>query len=203
ATVTVTGNTSTGADGSALLVSKDVGAGTLTGSVKQNTVGNATANSGSADGNGIEVSDAGLGSMVMEVSGNTVKQYNGDGIHLQAGGPDGNGNATFTVNSNTVSSPGTTTGLTGHSGLFVQSGVGVDATTTCLALGSGTQANQVTGSGAHGGVDWTVRQRPNATVKLAGYTGGALDQVAIKNFLSAALGTTNGSVLGSSQGGGY
>ena len=112
-TLNVAGNTMQGATGNAMLFVHDVGSGSLTGTVNNNAIGVAgTANSGSLEGDGIQLNNTGgtAGSSTsLAITNNQVRQYNNFGIEL-ASGSSGvateTGNICATVTGNTVSNPG-------------------------------------------------------------------------------------------------
>jgi hypothetical protein len=205
-TMDVSNNTSTGARGQAILITKGEGFGTtLSGSVTSNTIGvPATANSGSSEGNGIDLEQNGGGALTMSVASNTLSQYNGDGIHLQAGaGVVESGQLNVALTGNKLSNPGSTAGIAAHQGVALNSGVMTgDSFTTCLNIGTG---NTITGSGSHGGTDFRLRQRQSTRVKLisptGGYTGGAFDMPAITSFVQSAFGGAPSGTIGTDTNG--
>jgi hypothetical protein len=179
----IANNTFRGALGAALSVSKGAGAGSFSGSITGNVIGQAgVANSGSAQGSGINVAHLGGGTSTVAVTGNQVRQYNNFGINVSAGTASAGGNGTLnaTVTGNTVTEPGTAA--------FPMNGINVnvgnssgDAHAVCASI----TGNAAAGSGAFGGTDIRIRQRFLTTTRLPGYAGGNADNAAVAAFLEA------------------
>ena len=117
-TLNISNNTFRDAVGHAVLVVKDVGIGNITGTFSTNTIGVAgIGNSGSLEGAGLKVQHAGSGSTVpntstsrlqMNITNNQIRQYNNEGILIQAGaGIAYSGNIIATLSGNTLANPGT------------------------------------------------------------------------------------------------
>ncbi|MGB7207938.1 MAG: carboxypeptidase-like regulatory domain-containing protein [Pyrinomonadaceae bacterium] len=145
ATVTfnITGNTFRDSRGHALGVFKGTGTANFSGTISNNTVGVAgIPNSGTLDSSGdISVESIGAGTMTVLISGNTLRQYNEEGIRIFAN--SGSSVLNATVIGNTVTEPGT---LFPFGGVYAAAGaVPGDTCTLNLLLGSfGTPANQNT-----------------------------------------------------------
>ena len=143
ATVTfnITGNTFRDSRGHALGVFKGTGTSNFSGTISNNTIGVAgVANSGTLDSSAdISVESLGAGTMTVLISGNTLRQYNEEGIRLAANTGDSVLNAT--VIGNTVTEPGN---IGAFSGVYASvGGVGGDTATINLLLGSfGPPADQ-------------------------------------------------------------
>src|SRR6185295_5429543 len=104
-TYNISGNTINGARGTAIAATKGIGGGTLTGTISGNFVGTAgVSNSGSLEGSGIQVLTSETGSHTATISGNDIRQYNINGILIQAGGTAvvGNGDLKVTVQGNAI-----------------------------------------------------------------------------------------------------
>ena len=157
------------------------------------------ANSGSLEGQGISVEhNGGGGTLNATVAGNQVRQYNGEGIRVLAGGgvPE-SGKLNVDLAGNTVTQPGANAAVSGpHYGLLLNNGTQAgDTFATCLSL---TQLNAFSNSGRNGGSDFWLRQRQNTTVALAGYSGAATDKPAVNAYVASRLGGTGTSSLDNS-----
>jgi hypothetical protein len=184
-TYQITGNTIRDALGSAVVVQKGAGTGAFSGTVANNQIGSASAaNSGSAQGSGIEIAALGGGTHTVLLSGNVIRQYNNFGISLSAGNAalGGSGTLNATVRSNDIANPGTS--AFPMNGVMLNAGTNTgDAHQVCLDLGgAGSLANAITGSGAFGGTDFRLRQRFLTTVKLPGYAGTSSNNAAVVTF---------------------
>jgi hypothetical protein len=202
-TLNVDDNTFRDAKTHAVLIVKDIGTGSLTGTFSNNQVGvGAIANSGSLEGDGLKIQHAGSGTMTMAVLSNAIRQYNNQGIDLQAGaGIAAGGNFNVTVTGNTIANPGNNISFTGQ-GLHVNSGVTPgDTFQTCVDI----NANSLTNSGKESGGDFRVRQRQDTTVRLPGYPGTSGDTTAVVNFLNGQIGggPIGGTASVSGTGGGF
>ncbi len=196
-TFTVTGNTMRDAVGNALQLVHGQGSNTLNATITGNTIGVAgAANSGSLEGQGITIEhNGGGGTLNATVANNQVRQYNGEGIRVLAGGgvvESGAFNVDLT--GNTVTEPGANGAISApHYGLLLNNGTQAgDTFATCLNIG---QANAFSSSGRNGGGTFRLRQRQNTTVKLAGYAGGATDTNAVNAYVASLLGGTGTSAF--------
>ncbi len=201
-TATVSDNTITGAVASAITVSQgynNAHAGAaLKATLANNVIGSSgVANSGSAQGDGITVTQNGSGTLTTLISNNTIRQYaNAFGIQFVTG--DGSGTFNGTLSGNTVSEPA---GELAANGFQLNAGlVASDAGTVCLALDN----NQMAGAGnsAFGYTDFRLRQRQATTVRLPGYSGGASDTAAVTAYVQAGRinGSGNAAVSGAGAG---
>jgi len=195
------------AHGNAVLIVKDPGTGSISGSFSANTVGvAATANSGSLEGSGLSLEQQGKGSMTMTVANNQVRQYNNWGVVLIAGGGIADsGNLNVSLAGNTIANPGTNAAIgTQFQGLHINSGVTPgDTFQTCLDIGAG---NTITNSGRNAGTDFRFRQRQSTTVKLPGYAGAAGDDAAVVAFVQSRMsGASTGAAISDfpTTGGGF
>ncbi|HEX9953299.1 MAG TPA: hypothetical protein VGB53_16125, partial [Rubricoccaceae bacterium] len=203
-TMNISGNTMRDAVGTAVLIVKDVGTGSLSGSFTSNQIGVAgAANSGSLEGAGLKVQHAGQGTLTLAVTNNQIRQYNNEGILLQSGaGIATSGTFNVSVSGNTLANPGSNASIGNiFQGLVLNNGVtSGDTFVSCLNVG----ANSLTGSGRNGGVDVRVRHRQNTTVQLPGYTGGQYDVAAVDAYLLPRLGgSPTRSSASSGTGGGF
>ncbi|WP_300680568.1 cadherin domain-containing protein [Nocardioides sp.] len=174
--VDVTGNTVTGSAGSAVVVSGTglAGGGRIEGYVRTNQIGSTTTGSCSTTGNGLEVSnDAGVGPVVVALTGNTIRNCAQRGIALLAG--DGASSVQATVSGNTVSALSSTTSgyaLEGDFGL-----VAGDLQASCLDASGNTLTSGGTLAGLH------LRNR-YGSVSLPGYTGASTSTTAVQTYLA-------------------
>ena len=176
--------------------------GSLTATVANNTIGvAAVANSGSLEGSGIAVTQAGCGTVTMAVTNNQIRQYNNFGISLQAGaGIAYSGSVNFTVTGNTIANPGNNPNVSGFQGIALNSGVTPgDAYQTCAHISGNTATN----SSPDGLNDLRVRARMNTTVRLPGYVGGNKDTTAVANFLLAQNTAVTASAVADATSGGF
>jgi hypothetical protein len=209
----VMNNTFRGADGSALVVSKGIAAGTFRGTISGNVVGVAAIpNSGSRSGSAIGILAVGRGSHTVAITGNQLYQYNNSGILLQAGGAakSGTGFAEHdaaldaTVTGNTIASPGALSAVPGY-GINVNSGTNSNAgtgTPDAYAVCTHIAGNTLAGSGLAGGADFLLRQRFATTVRLPGYAAGPFDNTAAAAFVQASNGGAMGTASSTSASGG-
>jgi hypothetical protein len=171
--------------------------GSLSGTISNNIIGTAaTADSGSAQNNGISATAHTAGTVTVAITGNTIRQYNLRGINVLSslGAPTINA----TITGNTVGNPG----AFALQGIDVEAGASStgnggnpDAGTICAGIGgAGALANAITGAGTNGAdptaTDFRLRQRFNTTVKLPGYLGLAGDTTAVVTFVKANNGVT-------------
>jgi VCBS repeat-containing protein len=196
ATYDVSGNTMTGT-GSSVIAISTTGAGTVSGTIVNNIIGNigVLASGCSVVGcTGIDLNAAGSGTFAARVSSNTVSQFSGTGIR----GNDTSGSAVMQVkfNSNTVNTP-----VVGAvNGIFVQSGaLATDTTSVCADIVSNTIL------GVYSSTQIRVRNRfPATTFRLPGYAGAGNDTTAVALFLSGQNGgaTASATINGNTFGGG-
>ncbi|MGH3079819.1 MAG: beta strand repeat-containing protein [Gaiellaceae bacterium] len=183
-------NTLQGSVGHAILANAAASQAVASGGIEDNTIGVlAVPNSGSSQASGIAVeSSSGGGDMVALVDGNTVRQYNGHGILLEAGDQMGNP-LTFqaTVTNNAVGTPGTLGPLaTGWNGIHLNNGIlAADNFTSCVDIRSNSVAGSGAGAISPNNNDVRLRQRQATTVRLPGYLGANNDNAAVQTFLGA------------------
>jgi Bacterial Ig domain len=187
-TYQVSGNTFRDALGTALAVIKGGGAGSFSGTISNNAIGvSGAANSGSAQGSGVDVTAFGGGTHTVAITGNQIHQYSNFGILLTTGNAalGGHGALNATVTGNTIAQPGA--GSLPINGVHLNAGTNAgDQHQVCLALGgAGALANSISGSGALGGTDFRLRQRQLTTVRLPGYAGANNDNAAVVAFVQA------------------
>jgi hypothetical protein len=218
-TFNVAGNTVSGATGNALHFVHQVGAGDLTGTVNNNSIGvAATANSGSHEGSGIELLEVGgtaAANTSVAITNNQIRQYNNFGINLEAGDSGSASEAgviAATVTGNTISNPGNNASI---SSIF--QGIQLNAAVFpgqsfqwCLNM----KGNSIIGTGRNGGTDFRLRQRQSTTVRLPGYGGTAFDTAAVTTFIqnqndanpnsaAAEAPTPTGAAITDAAGGGF
>jgi VCBS repeat-containing protein len=180
-TYRVTGNTVRGGD-NGIFVQKGVGIATARGRIENNIVGvTGVTGSGADAGSGIVVESRGQGTHVSRIAGNTIRQYNQDGIST-VNGEDGSGdngvvNVQLTVVNNTVTEPKRPQTLTGFRNEAADPAATVDE---CLDL----QGNVMTGAGPFGSDIRVLFDFAQNTVRLPGYAGGSADTNAVRSYLA-------------------
>jgi VCBS repeat-containing protein len=177
----IAGNTVNGND-NAIFVQKGVGIATARGRIENNIVGTAgVTGSGANAGSGITVESRGQGTHVSRIAGNTVRQYNQDGISTVNGedgsGDNGSVNVQLTVVNNTVTEPKRPQTLTGFRNEAADPAATVDE---CLDL----QGNVMTGAGPFGSDIRVLFDFAQNTVRLPGYAGGSADTTAVRNYFA-------------------
>jgi VCBS repeat-containing protein len=148
-------------------------AGEVHGTIAGNTIGTAgVLNSGSASGNGINVTFAGAGSMTVLVDDNDIQGWSNAGINSLA---TGSGRLNATITDNVIDTPGAF-GL--NSIRIVAGASSTDSAQIYLEL-SGNDADTALPQ------DIFVRTRFNADILMPGYAGAANDAVAADAFITA------------------
>jgi hypothetical protein len=159
----------------------------MTATIDSNTIGQTlNANSGSSEGDGIEVTGGGQGNSTFNITNNNIRQYNSSGIQGVAGlGPPESGQVNFNISNNTVAEPGTNPLITLLQGVRVDSGVDpADTFQTCVDFG----ANAITGSSDAANKDFRLVANHNTVLRQPGYAGGNTDGTAFANFAAAQIG---------------
>jgi len=181
-----------------IIKSKDLliaGTNDLTATIDNNDIGVAgTANSGSAEGDGMEISTWGDGNATYNITNNDVRQYNSSGIEFIAGsGEVGGGQMNLNINGNAVGNPGTTSTITLLQGIRVSSGVANgDAYATCVDFGP----NAIVGSGDTLFADRDFRLAAfHSPIRQPGYVGGSTDNTAFATYAESLIG--GGGIAGS------
>jgi hypothetical protein len=199
-------NTFRDARGDALLVALQVGGGSFSGKIRNNTFGvAATDQSGSKEATDVEVRTVGSGNQVVQIDNNQIRQYGNFGILLQVGGQTANGNGSAgtmnaTVTNNTINTPSSFAFI--KNGFQLNSGTNAgDTFQVCLNLSN----NTLGGSGQNGGNDFQLRNRFTTTDKLPGYGGANNDNAAVVAFIQgqntgAETGNASNNVAGGSGG---
>lgn len=189
-TLNIANNTMKDSKTNALTVikSRDAAAGSnnLTATITNNDIGlSGTANSGSAEGDGMEISTFGDGNASFTVTNNDIRQYNSSGIQFIAGGGIAeSGQLNLNVSGNTVQNPGTTPTITLLQGIRVDSGVVAgDNFATCVKYG----ANSITGSSDAANKDFRLFAF-HSPIRQPGYGGGNTDVTAFANYAAALIG---------------
>ncbi|HEY3582719.1 MAG TPA: Ig-like domain-containing protein, partial [Pyrinomonadaceae bacterium] len=176
---------------------------TMSGTINNNIIGNAAVvDSGSAQGDGINITANNSSDITVAITNNLIRQYaNLAGLNLSAvDGLTDTLNATIT--GNTISNPGSFA----NNGIFAQAGAATaDTSFMCIDIGgAGALANSIAGSSANGGTDFRVRQRFGTTVRLPGYGGAATDTAAVVAYIQGRnTGSETGSATVQSPGGGF
>ncbi|WP_322938358.1 beta strand repeat-containing protein [Nocardioides bizhenqiangii] len=172
-----------------IIKSRDDAAGTnnLVATISNNTIGAAAdANSGSLEGDGMEITTFGDGNATFTVTNNQVRQYNSSGIQFVAGGGVAeSGQFNLKVSGNTLANPGTTPLITLLQGIRVDSGVdAADTFATCVDF----DANSITGSSDAADKDFRLVASQNTTLRQPGYAGGATDGAAFATYAESLIG---------------
>ena len=206
-TYDLNGNTFQGARGDGILSAMQLAStGTMSGRIRNNTLGVVGVDrSASLEAQAIEVRLVGGGTQSITLHNNTVRNYNSNGILLEAGDNQSGGNGTFnaTVTNNNVTPAGATISGANQSGIHVNFGtldVPADTHQGCFDI----RTNTSTGTGRNGAADMRVRHRQSTTLRLPGYGGAQFDTTAVQNFLLANnpnAGTRSATT--SSAGGGF
>ena len=161
-------NTFRDAVGHALLIVKSTGPSSVTGTLNNNTIGVAgLANSGSLEGDGLKVQNAGQGTVKATITNNQIHQYNNFGIEVVAGG-----GASAQPGALNIVVTGNTIGQHGDNGrrsrasrrtasISTSATVPGDTYQACAQIGgAGALANAITGSG--------VRRRERTSASASG-----------------------------------
>ncbi|HEX8361754.1 MAG TPA: hypothetical protein VF613_16675, partial [Longimicrobium sp.] len=189
-TYAITNNTFRDASGTALVVSKTSGTGTATGTIAANQIGVVgVANSGSAQGSGIDIGQVGGGTHTITITGNTIRHYTNYGVVAQVGNNSaangGQGRLKAVIQSNTITSPNATPFL--GNGIHLQTGLlAGDNIIACVTVGgSGGLANTVNGTGTGGQTDIRGRALQATTLVLPGFVGSPTTAADRNAFLVA------------------
>ncbi|MGZ8242458.1 tandem-95 repeat protein [Methylomagnum sp.] len=178
-TFTDSGNTQTGADGSAITLQKATAGTNLSGTINNHTIGSSgVSGSGSKSGNGIFGSFAGTGTIGLTLTNNTVRQYGGNGgFYFDNTG--GSYTANFTMTGNTTTQPGASS----FTGLAITNGSpsSSDTINVCARIVSNDfSAGDPTNSGdVYLGVSGAASGH---TFNLPSYSGGA-NLTNVQNFV--------------------
>jgi len=190
ATMDVLNNTMRDSLTNALTVikSRDVAGGTnnLVANIDNNDIGLAgVANSGSAEGDGMEISSFGDGNATFNVTNNDVRQYNSSGIEFIAGGGVAeSGQVNLNVSGNAVGNPGTNPLITLLQGIRVSSGVVTgDTFASCVDFGP----NSITGSSDAPTKDFRLFAF-HSPIRQPGYAGGGTDTTAFASYAASLIG---------------
>jgi hypothetical protein len=191
ATMDIQNNTFQNAKTNAVTIIKshDIGgaSGSFSGTINNNTVGvAATANSGSSEGDGFEITNEGTGNMTVAVTNNAVRQINSSGFQFVAGGGiASSGQFNINMSGNSVANPGNNSLITLLQGIRIDSGVqSGDSFATCANFG----ANSITGSSDAANKDFRLVVNDSTTIRLPGYAGGSTDGTAVAAFVAGKIG---------------
>jgi hypothetical protein len=185
-----------------IIKSHDIGgaSGSFSGTINNNSVGVAgTANSGSSEGDGFEITNEGTGNMTLAVTNNHIHQINSSGFQFVAGaGIASSGQFNINFSGNSVDNPGTNGSITLLQGVRIDSGVtSGDTFATCANFG----ANSITGSSDAANKDFRLVVNQSTTIKLPGYTGGTTDGAAVAAYVASKIGSgAQGTAVANSPG---
>jgi Big-like domain-containing protein len=191
-TLNITNNSIRGAKTNALTVikSRQLGGVTtnpMTATISGNTIGlTGAANSGSSEGDGMEITTFGQGNAMFNVTNNVIRQYNSSGIQFVAGGGIAeSGQFNLNVSGNTVAEPGNNPLITLFQGIRVDSGVDPgDTFQTCIKFG----ANSITGSSDAANKDFRLVANGNTILRQPGYAGANTDGTAFASYAASLIG---------------
>lgn len=194
----ITGNTLRGAAASALLLDQDTGSSTVAGTVSGNTIGaGGVEQSGTSVGSDIAIDGGGSGTHTVAVTNNALYGFASDGaVFIQGGQGAGQGIIRATVASNTIGTPYTGAGNESFAGIYASFGTSAGPTgTNCLDV----IGNSIPASGLGGFLPIYVEALQSVVVELPSYVGGATDDAAVENYLTARNpAATEGAVAGHS-----
>jgi VCBS repeat-containing protein len=209
-TYNVQNNTFTGAEGTVILASAIGPAGTMSGTILNNTIGtangihdNAQAAAGSNNGGGgiaVRVEKLpGAGSLThaVRIEGNTIRDADGDGIFLRANGAsDGSGTARLeaTISNNTIAELGDAA----FAGIYAQLGGNGGADDGLLGLNISNNTINMTGASTAFAAIAFDDLANDSQIYLPGFAG-AVSDASIEAFLTGAKGNTlivSGGVIG-------
>ena len=174
----ISSNTITFPSTSAIILNP-LGSGTSTTAdftASNNTIGtNAVADSGSVDGDGIQVKSASDGLSKLAVNSNTIRNYDKNGMMLRASEANAVPDPTthLTATGNQISQPDPTFSETGIQMTVGTSAAG-DVLTACFDVGgAGAAANTFVGTLGPNAIAniWLSLRFPNSKMKAPGYSG--------------------------------
>lgn len=155
----------------------------LDATVTDNRIGNGTAFSGSAQGEGMMIRPAGEGDSRILVARNTVRNYAQFGIRVLAqDANDATASADVTMIGNIVSSPSGS----GFEGIFVAAGsVSGDSIDMCADIGGATAAleNSFVATGTGGVTDIAFSKRFLSEIRLPGLAAGSVSNAALTTYI--------------------
>ncbi len=140
----------------------------VNGRITNNAIGNGTLDSGSRDQYGIQVELRGASNMILDMSGNTIRNTDTEGIFVEVGPASGDtGRMDLTMNNNTVFIPDDNSAFPYGFvyGTLIQSR---RTTTLCANI------NNNTSIGVGGAEDFRLRERDTSTFFMQGFNTNAL-----------------------------
>jgi hypothetical protein len=168
----ISSNTITNVSVSALIINSNpasTGSADFNATVNGNTIGTlGVPNSGSVDGDGIQVKSASDGNSKISVTNNIVQNYDKNGLMLRASESNtAPSNTQLTATGNTIRQPDATNSETG---ILLQAGsLSTDVLTMCADVGNNTFTGPL--SLAAIGDFWLSLRFVNAVMKVPNYTG--------------------------------
>lgn len=182
-TFVISGNTMSDANGSAIALGKQSVGTLLSGQVINNIIGvAATTDSGSKTGNGIFVSASGVGTVSLTIKNNQIHQIHGNS-HVYADNTGGSYTANFTIQGNTLDTPG----AGWFAGIAITNGApsSSDTVNVCADVGgTGVEQNTLNLGGALGIIVGSSGAAAGHTFNLPTYAGGA-NLTNVQNFIQA------------------
>jgi VCBS repeat-containing protein len=142
--------------------------------------------SGSSEGDGMELTSGGDGNATWTVTNNEIRQYNSSGMQFVSGlGIAESGQNNINISGNSIANPGTNGLITLLQGIRVDSGVDAgDTFSTCVDFGP----NSITGSSDAANKDFRLVASQGTTLRQPGYLGGATDGTAFASFAATQIG---------------
>ena len=138
--------------------------------ITNNTIGDGTAFSGSANGQGMVAQAGGSGSARYAIRNNTIRNYAVEGLHLfSSGSDDGTSTADYTVTGNTISDP---SGTVTEGVRAVAGNNPADTTIMCADIGGAGVPNSLGAAGPSGQADVGFSRNSPAELRLPGFTTG-------------------------------
>jgi uncharacterized repeat protein (TIGR01451 family) len=156
----------------------------VNGTISANTIGNASADSGSVGGEGIRLAMQGGSVAAIAVTNNNIQHTDLQGLSVLSRNGSG-GSVALTVTGNTVGAPDNNTAfpLGGVPGMFFEAFDNTDGTrTVCLDLRTNTSSFNGAGSSAAG---YRLRSdNPGGVFQLEGYSGAG-DAASVQTFVQS------------------
>jgi hypothetical protein len=122
----------------------------------------------------------------MNITNNTIREYNNDGITMvaSAGGVADTGTMNANVTGNTVTDPGSNPAAIGFNGIRMTAGVlEGDNFTLCAHVKGNSAVNAATDPVDNPQPDMFAWARFNSPINLPGYAGGTTNTAAVASFL--------------------
>jgi hypothetical protein len=213
-TMSITGNSFRDAVGDNILLVKDFGPGSYTGTFSGNSIGvSGVPNSASREGSAMRIQSVGQGTIGWTVANNQMYGYNNFGIEVRGGGGAMATGGTINTNitGNVIAEPGDTAGVASFpkNGLHYNIGTNVgDTFQVCANIGgAGAAQNNIHASGKDaipptglGDIDFRIRnRRAGININMPGYAGPATATEASLNGYLVPRNSTGGVPFGTAH----